>query len=207
MSGYYGVNLIDILNDSELGENAAKSILSNFSCPLNSDVEDFLKNKSIMFSRQSISSTYLIMASYQKQNVHVGYFTLANKMFCISKDSLPNSKWRRRIAKFGQYDTTLKKYLISAPLIGQLGKNYTNKYNELITGDELLLLALKKVEEMQRIVGGKIVYLECEDKKQLVDFYSRNGFVNFGIRYLDKDESNLSGDYLLQMLKFLDGQL
>ncbi len=45
MSGYYGVNLIDILNDSELGENAAKSILSNFSCPLNSDVEDFLKGQ------------------------------------------------------------------------------------------------------------------------------------------------------------------
>ena len=57
---------------------------------------------------------------------------------------------------------------------------------------------------MQAIVGGKIVYLECEDKEPLLDFYSQNGFVNFGKRTLDKDETNtLSGDYLIQMLRYM----
>ena len=145
------------------------------------------------------------MASYQKKYVLAGYFSLTNKIFCVNNDSLPNKMWKRRIAKFGQFDQTIKRYTLTAPLIGQLGKNYTNNYNSLISGDELLKLALDKVREMQYIGGGKIVYLECEDKPKLTDFYSENGFVNFGKRYLDKDETDkLSGEYLIQMLKYMD---
>lgn len=205
MSGYIGINLRDIIRDEELGESAAKSILSQFSCPLNPDVEHFLKNSAIVFTKQSISSTYLIFASYKGEYVLVGYFTLANKIFCIDKDSFPSKAWRKRMAKFAQFDKTIQRYTISAPLIGQLGKNYTNAYNTLITGDELLKLALDKVREMQRIVGGKIVYLECENKPCLLEFYAQNGFVNFGTRALDRDETDkLTGESLVQMLKYLD---
>jgi len=205
MSGYIGINLRDILNDETLGESAAKDILSSFSCPMNPDVEHFLKYTAVEFTKQSISSTYLIMASYKKEYVLAGYFTLANKIFCIDKDGLPSKSWRKRIAKFGQFDSTIQRYTISAPLIGQLGKNYNNSYNKLITGDELLKLALDKVREMQNIVGGKIVYLECENKEKLLDFYTQNGFVNFGSRKLDKDETDkLTGDSLVQMLKYLN---
>ena len=202
MSGYIGINLKEMIE--QIGEVETKSILSDFSCPLNLDVEHFLKNTAIEFAKQSIASTYLVMASYKERYVLVGYFTLANKIFCIDKDSLPNRKWRGRIAKFGQFDTSIKRYTLSAPLIGQLGKNYSHSYNTLITGDELLKLALDKVKEMQNIVGGKIVYLECEDKPRLIEFYSQNGFVNFGNRTLDRDETNLSGDYLVQMLKYMN---
>ena len=204
MSGYIGINLKDILFDETLGESAAKSILSSFSCPLNPDVEHFLRNVAIEFSKQSISSTYLIIASYRNTYVLAGYYTLANKIFCIDKDSLPNRKWKSRMAKFGQFDKTIHRYTVSAPLIGQLGKNYANGYNSLITGDELLKLALDKVREMQNIVGGKIVYLECEQKEMLIDFYTRNGFVNFGLRPLDRDETDkLSGESLIQMLRYM----
>lgn len=202
MTGFAGINLKDII--SEIGEEDAKKLLSDFSCPLNADVEHFLKHTAIEFSKQSIASTYLIMASYQNRYVLVGYFTLANKIFCIDKDGLPNRRWKSRISKFSQYDTSIKRYTLSAPLIGQLGKNYNHDYNKLISGDELLYIALEKVREMQYIVGGKIVYLECEDKEKLIDFYSQNGFVNFGKRYLDRDETdNLSGEYLIQMLKYM----
>lgn len=204
MSGYIGVNLRDILLDETLGESAAKNILSSFSCPLNPDVEHFLRNVAIEFSKQSISSTYLIMASFRNTYVLAGYFTLANKVFCIDKSSLPNKKWKSRMSKFGQFDKTIQKYTISAPLIGQLGKNYACGYDKLITGDELLKLALDKIREMQSIVGGKIVYLECEQKEALIDFYSKNGFVNFGLRTLDRDETDkLSGESLVQMLRYM----
>ena len=205
MSGYIGVNLKDMLNEDYLGESATKSVLSSFSCPLNPDVEHFLKHTAIEFSKQGISSTYLIMASYKQEYVLCGYFTLANKVFCIDKSSLPNKKWRSRMSKFGQFDKSIDKYTISAPLIGQLGKNYSNGYDTLITGDELLKLALDKVKQMQYIVGGKIVYLECEQKEKLIDFYESNGFVNFGLRALDRDETDrLSGESLVQMLKYME---
>lgn len=204
MSGYIGINLRDILNDDSLGESVAKNVLSSFSCPLNPDVEYFLRHTAIEFSKQSISSTYLIMASYKDKYVLCGYFSLANKVFCIEKDSLPNRNWKRRMAKFGQFDKAVQRYTISAPLIGQLGKNYANGYDKLITGDELLKLALDKVREMQYIVGGKIVYLECEQKEKLIDFYQSNGFVNFGTRALDRDETDkLSGESLVQMLRYM----
>lgn len=204
MSGYVGINLKDILMDEELGENAAKGILSSFSCPLNPDVEYFLKHTAIEFSKQGISSTYLVMASYKESYVLVGYFTLANKIFCIDRDSLPSKTWRKRMSKFGQFDSAIQKYTLSAPLIGQLGKNYANNYNKLITGDELLKLALDKVRKMQEIVGGKIVYLECEGKDRLLEFYGRNGFVNFGTRKLDRDETfRLEGEELIQMLRYM----
>lgn len=204
MSGYIGINLKDILNDDSLGESAAKNVLSSFSCPLNPDVEYFLRHTAIEFSKQSISSTYLIMASYKDKYVLCGYFSLANKVFCIEKDSLPNKNWKRRMAKFGQFDKAVQRYTISAPLIGQLGKNYANGYDKLITGDELLKLALDKVREMQYIVGGKIVYLECEQKEKLIDFYQSNGFVIFGTRALDRDETDkLSGESLVQMLRYM----
>lgn len=202
MTGYIGFNLKEMIE--QLGENEVKRILSEFSCPLNADVENFLKQNAITFSKQGISSTYIVMASYKDKYVVVGYYTLANKIFCIDRKSFPSNTWRRRITKFAQYDSTIKRYTLSAPLIAQLGKNFTNSYNTLITGDELLKLALDKVEKMQSIVGGKIVYLECEDKERLIDFYSENGFVNFGKRMLDKDEtSTLSGEYLIQMLKYM----
>lgn len=201
MSGYIGINLKEMLE--QVGEVETKSILSDFSCPINPDVENFLKHTAIEFAKQGISSTYLVMASYKNKYVLVGYYTLSNKFFCLDKEAFPSKSLRKRIAKFAQYDSTLKRYTMSAPLIGQLGKNYTNSYNTLITGDELLELALNKVREIQVILGGKVVYLECEDKERLIEFYSQNGFVSFGKRYLDKDETNLDGDYLIQMLKYM----
>ena len=53
-------------------------------------------------------------------------------------------------------------------------------------------------------MDGRYVFLECEDNKKLVDFYSSNGFVCFGKRNLEKDERDKNkGQYLLQMLRDL----
>jgi hypothetical protein len=44
---------------------------------------------------------------------------------------------------------------------------------------------MAKVKECQDIVGGGIVFLECEKKEndaKLVDFYQKNGFVEYNVR-------------------------
>lgn len=95
-------------------------------------------------------------------------------------------------------------FFLSAPLIGQLGKNFANGYDNLIPGDVLLKLATDKVRAIQAVLGGKFVYLECEDKDALLNFYGDNGFVIFGKRDLDRDERDRqSGQYLVQLLKYL----
>jgi len=204
MTGYRVVNLKILIE--ELGEDTAKSILSNFSCPMNLDVEFFLSKKAIEFAKNGWAQTHLVFASYKDEWVLVGYFSLANKYIRISAKRLGSASGslRRRIAKFATYDSTLKSYILAAPLIAQLGKNYCNEYNKLITGSELLNEACEKIRRLQFDVGGKFAYLECEDKSKLVDFYAKNGFCEFDIRYLDRDETDkIDGEYLVQMLKYI----
>lgn len=204
MLGYLTLNLRDI--SGKIGIEKLESIVSDFSCPYNKDVEEFLQLKAIEFSKQQISSTYLVFASFQSKPVLVGYFALTQNYFHVdlSKHGGLSSNLRRRIRKFATYDEELRKYIISAPLIGQLGKNYANGYDALISGDELLHIACETIQEAQRILGGKLVYLECEDVPALLRFYENNGFVNFGKRELDGDERDkMKGQYLIQMLRYL----
>ncbi|MDD3268467.1 MAG: N-acetyltransferase [Syntrophomonadaceae bacterium] len=201
MKGYSLVSLKDMAE--ELGEKRTEKILSQFLCPLNKDVESFFHNSAISLAKQNISVTQLVFASYKQAPVIAGYFTLANKNIMIANKNMSNTT-KKRISKFGVFDPDMKGYRISAPLIAQMGKNYANGYNSLITGDELLHIACSKVVQAQELIGGKIVYLECEDKIPLIDFYQSNGFVNFGHRALDRDETAvLTGQYLIQMLKYL----
>ena len=204
MTGYRVVNLGALVE--ELGEDATKNILSDFSCPMNRDVEHFLSDKAIGFSLQGWAQTHLVFASYKEEWVLVGYFALANKYIRIPAAQLgrAGSGLRKRINKFATYDPELKAYIMSAPLIAQLGKNYTNGYNELITGDELLAEACNKISRIQLDLGGKFAYLECEDKPCLIDFNTRNGFCDFDTRDLDPDETDkMEGEYLVQMLKYI----
>ncbi len=200
MTGYKLVNLKIMLE--ALGEEQTKQLLSNFSCPLNEDVESFLRRKAIEFSKQGFSQTHLVYASYKGQPEIAGYFTLANKYITVQGERLSKTL-RKRISKFSVYDSRIRAYCLSAPLIAQLGKNYANGFDSLITGDELLKLACDKVSKIQSDLGGKFAYLECEDKPKLLQFYAENGFCEFDRRQLDRDETGLQGDYLVQLLKYI----
>lgn len=180
-----------------------RDILSSFSCTLNQDVEYFLRYKSIEFTKQNISPTYLIFTSYKNEIVLIGYYTLTAKIISI-KSNILSKTMRKRIAKFGTFDKESKQYRLPASLIAQLGKNFSNNYNKLITVGELLKLACNRVRKVQEQIGGKVVYIECEDKECLIEFYKRNDFHVFGKRNLDNDEKDRqSGSYLIQMLRYL----
>lgn len=106
--------------------------------------------------------------------------------------------------RYAEYNNESKGYNIALPLIGQLGKNYNNGYNKLISGDNLLKFACDKIKQTQNIIGGRYVFLECEDIDKLKNFYEDNGFECFGKRNLEKDERDKNkGEYLLQMLRDL----
>lgn len=203
MAGYSILSLSDILN--EQGEDFCREILSAFSCPKNRDVEKFLtKRSAIDFARQRVAQTFLVYASYRKKQVLCGYFTFALKHIVVNTHAISQTT-ARRLRKFAMPPTDPGSLVITAPLIAQLGKNFTNGYNQLITGDELLAISIDKVREAQMILGGKVIYVECEDVAYLKEFYQSNGFVVFGKRRLDKDEkTDICGDYLMQLLKYIE---
>lgn len=201
MTGFRIAKLDDMLE--AIGEDKVSSILASYSCPLNSDIEDFLKHKSIPFSKQGLAKTHLVFASFKGEPVLVGYFALAFKTFFIRCTPMLSSKMRSRLRKFARKIAESNGYEISAPLIAQLGKNYSNQLNTLITGDELLTMACDKVGDIHSLMGGKIAYLECEDKPKLLSFYKRHGFIPFDKRPLDRqDRETFHADHIVQMLRY-----
>ena len=202
MDGFVKVSLKNLITN--IGEDNVKNILSDFFCPLNNDIEYFLKSKAVEFEKQGISRTQLIYASYREKSVLIGYYTLAEKVFIVSSKMSISNSLRKKINKFATYYPESKSYMLPAPLIAQLGKNFANDYNKLISGDELLNMAIEDIKLTRQLLGGKVAYLECEDKPKLIDFYKDNGFVRFGTRTLDRDETQLTGEYLVQMLKYIE---
>lgn len=199
-SGLTVLNISEYLNDDELREDMLLQILSEFSCEKNSDVEKFLKEQAINFTRKHQSVTYLVFND--EDGTLVGYFTLAIKPIRVDVEAASFSKETiKGIARVGEADDEGKTYTLSAYLIAQLGKNFANDVNDKITGDQLLQVAIDTVKEFQYMVGGKVVFLEAENEEKLLEFYSKNGFKRFDVRVLKKDTRN--DHFLVQLLKIL----
>ena len=183
--------------NQELGEKELKELFAEFFCSKNKDVEQFLKEQSIEFTKKNQSVTYLLFA--KKTGSLLGYFTLAIKPISLKAEQFSNTA-KRKIARVSQYDEINKTYTLSAYLIAQLGKNFANSVNEKISGTQLLQSAIEIIEEIQKMVGGMVVFLETENSEQLLDFYEKkNQFKRFDVR-----ESSTKKDInYIQLLKIL----
>ena len=169
----------------------AKSLISNFSCPLNDEVDFFLKNNALDFETKNQSVTYLVFF----EEYFVAYFTLANKLIQVQKGKISKTVLKRllRVAE----DTGDEFLNVPSILVAQLGKNYTNNNNVYIKGYELLAIIEHFVKEVQKYIGGAVYFLECDsDRPKVVNFYEQNGFVFFSERSAKSTDIKL-----LQFLK------
>lgn len=201
-SKYYQVNLQNMLE--ELGKDRVEVILSDFSCPLNEDVEYFLKRKAILFSQQGYAKTFLVFwcSADGTERYLVGYYSIANKSIEVERNCVSKTIYKK-ILQFRVASLSQEGCMVPAILIGQLGKNFADGNDTLIRGDELLKMAIDRIRDIQYEIGGKSTYVECEDKEKLLQFYQNNGFVLFGKRKLDKDETMIEGEGLMQLLKYV----
>lgn len=107
---------------------------------------------------------------------------------------------KKKIARVSEQNSENGNYSLSAYLVAQLGKNYKDKSNELITGKQLLNLAIQKIKELQYMVGGMVVFLETENTEKLIYFYEvQNQFKKFDVREVRKEDNHK----LVQLLKIL----
>ena len=72
-------------------------------------------------------------------------------------------------------------------LIAQFGKNMNSLEGEKISGNELMDCVFEVLSDVQRKIGGGVVFLECENKKKLLNFYQNdhNKFMFYGKRLDD----------------------
>ena len=182
----------------ELGEDELLQILSEFSCPMNPDVERFLKHSSIEFTKKNQSVTYLVFSVADGKLL--GYFTLALKPLTVRGETVSNTV-KRKLLRVSELDKKSDTYTMSAYLIAQLGKNYSENDGKMITGAELLELAWDKIKATQYMFGGMVTFLEAENEEKLLSFYRDNRFSRFDTRQTisDTDEAH----ELVQLLRLL----
>ena len=103
--------------------------------------------------------------------------------------------------RVSDFDSRTQTYTMSAYLIAQLGKNYTDGRNKEITGVELLELAWSVIEDMQYRGGGMVVFLEANNEEKLLSFYRDNKFRQFDTRLTASRETE--PHELVQLLRLL----
>ncbi len=198
---FFSVNIREYLalgNDEEAGEPALVELLSGFSSPKNKDVERFLKKSAIEFTKKNQSVTYLVVSAEDVRLL--GYFTLALKPLTVRGETVSNAM-KRKLLRISELDEKSDTYTMSAYLIAQLGKNFSESGGTEITGAELLKLAWDKIKEIQYLGGGVVTFLEAENEEKLLSFYRDNRFSQFDTRQTtsDTDESH----ELVQLLRLL----
>ena len=188
---------LSAMDNQGLGENELKQVLSEFSCKKNWDVERFLKQQSIEFTKKNQSVTYLV---FENENATlVGYFTITIKPISINANNFSNTM-KRKIARVSELNEVDGTYTLSAYLIAQLGKNFSDNASVKITGKQLLQAATDTIKELQYMAGGMVVFLEAENNDKLIKFYEEdNQFKKFSTRNGNSND----GQELIQLLKVL----
>lgn len=175
-------NILDEIDDG--GVNQLQSDLSTFSSPKNPEIEEFIKKKAIDFAIRKLSITYLVNNS--ETGDIIGYFTLTHKSIVVNAENLSSTS-KKKLARYSRMDASTGNYMASAFLLAQFGKNYALPEVNRISGSDLMHLATNILINIQRQIGGGIVYLDCEDVEQLTNFYSRQNFKQFDNRFSTED--------------------
>lgn len=161
---YKVVSLAEIL-EHDSGEAVFNDTIQDFACPLNEDVEHFLKHSAIPNHRMSISRTSLVFLPRRDTSLLVGYYSLALQVLDLNR--ITSKSLRKKITGFKREN----KLGAAVYLIGQLGKNFNQGANHSISGQELFMLAVQDILEANRYVGGRILIVECKNEEHLRKFY------------------------------------
>lgn len=171
-------------SEKMMGDEALAVFIQSFSCSKNLEVEGFLKSKARQSERMSSSVTYLVWGDRHPELL--GYFTLTAKAYSVKGAQL-NSANRRLVERFAEVDEN-GFFNAAVYLIAQIGKNYAIPDGRRISGNDLLALAIEKLVNVKRCIGGKLVMVEREtDRPKLLDFYKKNGFKSWTTRRNAKD--------------------
>lgn len=182
MKSYVVVPLGEIIGkyDNKKIEDAFKK----FSCQREEDLENFLIRKAITYEKSDFGKTYLCVDKEmlgKGKFIVLAYFALAQRSVDIS--DLSNKKKRRVL---GDYPGRDKIKTVPAFLIGQLGRS-DDCPKEGLSGQQILNECYHAISLAARIVGGKLVVLECREH-MFEKFYKNQGFKKL---YEGLNEENL----------------
>ena len=193
MMNYEVINILDMIDS--VGEDTVNTVVSEFSCSKNKEIENFVRKNAIIFAKKKMSITYLV---YSEEGNLAAIFALTHKALEIEDNGLSETV-RKKLCKYACFNPNNNTYTIPAFLIGQFGKNDSYP-SENISGNDLMNFTLSILLKVQHDIGGNIVYLDCEENEKLINFYINepNLFRPFGNTYSEIDNTKY-----IQFLKFI----
>ena len=193
MSLFNTVNILDLADI--IGEEEVQSILSDFSCEKNMEIEVFVRKNALDFSKKKMSVTYLV---FNEDTELAAIFALTHKAVQIGNDGLSKTA-KKKMQRFAQLDEESNAYVISAFLIAQFGKN-SGYHGEPLSGNHLMNIVEDVLVQVQKQIGGSVVYLECEEKEVLLNVYQKE---ENGYRIFDDRFSLVDNTKYIQLFKFI----
>lgn len=140
-----------------------KRFLGTFRCSKDTDLEEFLHDKAIMFEDKGRSRTCLLLND-EGDNRILAYFTLALTEITVPEEnSLSNSTVRRMDLSGGK---------TVGYLIGQLAKDDSVKEH---IGHYLMDVAAEQLKVSYMQNGGRVMCIDC--KEPMIGYYENEGFV------------------------------
>lgn len=170
--------------EANIGGEGLNEFLDSFSCPINPEVEHFLKHKAVLSAKLSSSQTYLVCSDTTGELL--GYYTLVLKSYSVNGAKLSSAN-RRLVSRFAEADDA-GNFNAAVYLIAQIGKNFAVAEKDRVAGGDLIANALDEFRAIKKRVGGKLVMIEREsDRPKLLAFYAKNGFKSWTSRFNAKD--------------------
>ncbi|WP_099073896.1 acetyltransferase [Proteus alimentorum] len=122
--------------------------------------------KAIRFEQTSNARTYLIL---NDSGEILAYFSLSFKELTLDNVKISKTK-RQQLDGISRKAEKIKVFLIE-----QIGKN-TSILDNPISLNFILNEIYAVLSDVKALIGGRIIILECEDNKKLLDLYIRHGF-------------------------------
>lgn len=172
-------------------EQKAQELISIFICKKDQDIENFIKDRAILFEKLGKSRTFLIYDEDEEEFQVLAYYTIALQILKV-----PESLSNRKIKEFDGFSAKINGEKINefpVILIGQVGKNEIHK--EKIKGFEVMQYCFNTILDGQMRLGGRIIMLECKGIPYLIDFSKHFGFVKLERDYQENE--------LLQFIRIL----
>lgn len=144
----------------EFGEKETETVLSEFVCDDNKEVEEFIRKKAIKHENDGMSKTILIFDN--DTDDIVGYYTITTKSFLLHK---MNTSKKRKF--FGTSQTNGN--VLPSILIGQLGKNSATKSK--FTGSNLMDCIFRYIFKMSEYTPSVVCYVEHNGSEKLINCY------------------------------------
>lgn len=142
-----------------------KELLETFMCSKNADLQDFLHHQAMTFEKHLRSRTYVYVDNEAKEIA--AYFSIA--IYMLDTDDISSDV----ILMIDGYKDDVK--TIPCFLIGQVGKS--DKYETFKIGNYILADAVEKIDQAQRLLGGRFILLDAINDSKVIEFYQQNTFI------------------------------